>query len=148
MSSETSANTMLCPLPADPLEVAATYAYPPGRPWVRANMIASIDGAAWWDGSTGALGNADDHRLFSLLRALADVVVVGAGTVRDEDYGPARPGPGWPALRAGRPAAPPLAVVSRALSLNLEAPIFTEAAQRTILLTTEHSPPDRRAAAA
>ena len=39
---------------------------------------------------SGGLGGAADHALFSTLRALADVVLVAAGTVRAEGYGPAR----------------------------------------------------------
>lgn len=57
------------------------------RPWVSFNFIASIDGAATMDGLSGKLGNAWDLRVFSLMRQTADVVLVGAQTVRAEGYG-------------------------------------------------------------
>ncbi|GAA3241036.1 dihydrofolate reductase family protein [Actinocorallia longicatena] len=101
------------------------YAYPADRPWLRANMIASIDGAAVGaDGKTGPLGGEADHTLFHHLRGLADAVLVGAGTVRDEGYGPVKDGK-------------PLIVVSRTLDLDFDAPFF---GGRTILLTVEDAP--------
>jgi riboflavin biosynthesis pyrimidine reductase len=64
------------------------YAWPDG-PWLRVNMVATVDGAAQGpDGLTGSINNAVDHTVFDLIRAGADVVVVGAGTVRAERYGP------------------------------------------------------------
>src|SRR4051794_39084156 len=69
-------------------KLADAYAYPVDRPWLRANMIASLDGSAWWGDRTGPLGDEGDRELFQLLRGLADVVIVGAETVRVEGYGP------------------------------------------------------------
>jgi riboflavin biosynthesis pyrimidine reductase len=60
------------------------------RPRVRLNMVASVDGAASLQGRSGALGGPADKALFATLRSLADVVLVGAGTMRAEEYGPAR----------------------------------------------------------
>lgn len=136
-------------LPTDPAGLAEAYAYPAEGTWLRANMIASLDGAAWYAGRSGALGSPGDRRLFQALRGLADVVIVGAATVRVEGYGPVKPSAGWEVYRAGRTPVPPLAVISRRLELDLEAPIFTRARKgaRTILLTTRTAPPDRRAAA-
>ena len=54
------------------------------RPWVSFNFIASVDGAATLDGLSGQLGNAWDQRVFSLLRQSADVILVGAQTIRAE----------------------------------------------------------------
>jgi riboflavin biosynthesis pyrimidine reductase len=122
------------------VDLTETYAYPADRPWLRANMITSLDGAAWWDDRAGPLGNEADRTLLALLRALADVVIVGAGTVRAEKYGPVRPKPGWESLRAGRAPVPPLAVASRSLSLDFDAPLFTAARESTILITTESAP--------
>ncbi|MFC6881936.1 MULTISPECIES: pyrimidine reductase family protein [Actinomadura] len=137
--------------PADgPVRLAEAYAYPDSGPWLRANMISSLDGAATRDDRSGGLGGDADRRLFRLLRGLADAVVVGAGTVRAEGYGPVRPGgDGWDGLRAGRPPAPPLAIVSHALDLDFDAPVFTEAEPdaRTIVLTTEAADPGRVRAA-
>ncbi len=58
---------------------------------VRINMIASLDGGTSLGGTSGALGDAADGLVFATLRSYADVIVAGAGTVRAERYGPARP---------------------------------------------------------
>lgn len=73
-------------LDADELE--RLYAYPAvDRPWVRTNFVTTLDGAAsGQDGTSGTLGGEADTQVFALLRSLADVIVVGAGTARDEAY--------------------------------------------------------------
>jgi len=123
-----------------------------GKPaaWVRANMVASSDGAATVQGASGALSSDGDRRLFVVLRGLADVVLVGAHTVRVERYGPPRPRDEWATLRAGRQPAPPIAIVTGTLDLDLSSPLFTEAPAyaRTIVLTVESAPQERRAQAA
>src|SRR5579862_8368186 len=87
--------------------LAECYAYPgtDGRPWVRADMVASVDGAATLAGRSGGLSGAADREVFGLLRFLADVILVGAGTARAEGYQPVRPHEGatWAGLREGRP---------------------------------------------
>jgi riboflavin biosynthesis pyrimidine reductase len=61
----------------------------PRTPWLRVNMVSTIDGAATGDsGLTASINNAVDMRVFELLRELADVVIVGAGTARAEGYPP------------------------------------------------------------
>lgn len=69
------------------------YAVPADRidgPWLRVNMITTLDGAATGDsGRSGSINNAVDQQVFDRLRALADVIVVGGGTARVEGYGPA-----------------------------------------------------------
>jgi riboflavin biosynthesis pyrimidine reductase len=62
---------------------------PPRAPWLRVNMVSTVDGAATGDdGRTGSINNAVDKRVFDLLRELADVILVGAGTARAEGYRP------------------------------------------------------------
>jgi riboflavin biosynthesis pyrimidine reductase len=129
--------------PAGTADLAAAYAYPDAGPWLRANMVASADGAATRDRLTEGLGGPADRRLLSLLRALSDVVIVGAATVRAEGYGPVRPRDWWAGLREGRTPAPPLAIISRGLDLDFDAPLFTEALSPTIVVTCESAPPDR-----
>jgi riboflavin biosynthesis pyrimidine reductase len=133
----------------DDAGLAELYAYPEPR-WLRANMVASADGAGYLDGRTEGLSSPADMRLFGVLRMLADVVLVGAGTVRAEQYKPARRRPALAALRAGRPPTPPIALLSRKLDLDFATPLFTEAPQdaRTIVITCAGAPDDRRAAAA
>jgi riboflavin biosynthesis pyrimidine reductase len=138
--------------PGGPPDLPVLYAYPAGldRPWVRANMIESADGAAEVDGLSGGLSGPGDREVFGVLRALADVILVGAGTARDEKYQPARIRPARAGLRAGRPAAPPIAVLTGRLELDLAGPLLTGAVPgaRTIVITSGTAAADRRAAAA
>lgn len=80
---------MIDSLPADAAALAHAYAHPLAdrRPYVRANMISSLDGSSTAAGRSGGLGGDGDRRVFRALRDAADVVLVGAATVRDEDYG-------------------------------------------------------------
>jgi riboflavin biosynthesis pyrimidine reductase len=136
----------------EPLELADAYAYPAGPPggaWLRANMVTSLDGAAHHGGRSEALSGPADKRVFGVLRALADVVVVGAETVRQEGYRPARRREEFAARRAGagQAPAPAIAVVSARLDLDFGLPLFTQAAVPTIVITGEGAPPGRVAAA-
>ncbi len=120
--------------------------------WLRANMVASLDGAATVRGRTGGLSGGADRQVFAMLRALADVIVVGAGTARIEGYGPVRPGREgvrWAWLRAGRAPAP-IAVITRRIDLDPAGPLLAAppGLARPIVITTEAAPPDRRAAVA
>lgn len=130
------------------------YAYPSvagGAPsWVRANMISSVDGASTLNGLSGGMSGPADRLVFSVLRSLADVILVGAGTARAEKYRPVKPGELWPELRDGRAPTPPIAVVTSKLGLELGSPLLAGAPEgsETIVLTTEQCPDDRRAAAA
>jgi riboflavin biosynthesis pyrimidine reductase len=97
-----------------------------GRPAVRLNMISSVDGSTAVDGLSGGLGGPADRRVFASLRSLADVVLVAAGTVRAESYGPAKV---------------PIAVVSGSLNLDWTTPFFTAATHRPIVVTSTKAPP-------
>ena len=141
----------------DDAGLAALYDYPdlgaPPARWLRANMVASLDGAATVDGRSGGLSNDADQQVFAMLRAYADVILVGAGTARAEGYGPVRPeseGLRWAWLRDGRSPSAPIAVVTRALDLDLGSALLADAPPhaRTIVITTESALPGRRAAAA
>jgi riboflavin biosynthesis pyrimidine reductase len=124
-------------------DLAKAYAYPAQEPWLRANMVSSADGAATRGGLTEGLGGPADRRLLSILRALADVVIVGGATVRAEGYGPVRPREWWGDLRKGRTPAPPLAIISRSLDFDFNAPVFTEALVPTIVVTCPSAPAER-----
>ena len=126
------------------VEAVAAYAYPEGR-WLRANMVSSVDGAAVLEGRVASLSGPADHALLLLLRSLSDVLVVGAGTLRAEGYGPVRAQPDLAEVRreAGQPAHPRLAVLSRSLDLDLASSAFTEAPERPIVVTTELADPGR-----
>ncbi len=96
--------------------LARAYAVPLGAAgWLRVNMVSTLDGAATGaDGLTGSINTEADHVVFRLLRALSDVVVIGAGTARAEGYGPLRLPSRYADLRAatGRARGLPLAVVT------------------------------------
>jgi riboflavin biosynthesis pyrimidine reductase len=137
-----------------PAGLAEAYAYPEatdrGVPWLRANMVSSLDGAARLDGLSEGLSSAADKRIFGVLRALADVVLVGAQTVRAEGYRPARQRAGFAAARAARGQAPAaaIAVVTSRLDLDLTAPLFTEPLVPTLVVTCAAAPPAALKAAA
>jgi riboflavin biosynthesis pyrimidine reductase len=99
----------------------------PDRPYVLANMVASTDGATALDGRSGGLGNETDRQLFLQLRHVADVLLVGATTVRAEHYRPSR----VPGQR--------IAVVTRSCDLDLGSELFTSG--RGIIVTTLDSDP-------
>jgi riboflavin biosynthesis pyrimidine reductase len=116
----------------------------PGRPWVMTNMIATIDGATAVDGLSGGLGGAGDKAVFMALRAVADVIVAGASTVREEQYRAPTPSDEVMADRVARGQAPRprIAVVTRSLNLDLDLPLF-DGRHRPFIITTESAAPER-----
>lgn len=103
----------------------ALFAFASTSPWVRGSMVSTLDGAMRGrDGSSRSIASAADRAVFSLLRRDCDVVLVGAGTVRDERYSP---------------SVHPIAVVTRTLDLPTNLPLFAdrdERTPRTLALTT------------
>ena len=108
------------------------------RAVVRANMVASLDGGTSVHGRSGGLGSAADEHLFALLRDLADVILVGAGTVRAEHYGGVRLTEERAARRRrwGLPASPPPIAVVTARGLDPLSPLFTDTVTPPIVITT------------
>lgn len=136
----------LVPDPLHEVDLRAAYAYPTDlreRPWVRANMVSSLDGAAAVEGRSGALGGPGDKEVFGVLRGLADAVLVGAGTARIEGYRALRAKDANAQLRAalGQQPAPVLVLVSGRLDLDLQSPLFHGGAQPTIVVTHAASDP-------
>jgi len=121
---------------------------PDGRPWLFTNMIASADGGTAIDGLSGGLGGPGDKAMFRALRAQADVILVGAATVREEAYrAPRLPEEAERRrLEAGRPPAPRLAIVTRSLDLDIGLPLFEDETNRPFVITVADAPSDRRAA--
>ncbi|MEV2251829.1 pyrimidine reductase family protein [Streptomyces sp. NPDC050147] len=131
-------------------ELADAYAYPSGETsWLRANMVSTLDGAAQHDGRSHPISNDTDMRIFGTLRAVADVVVVGAETVRQEGYRPARAREAFAERRAaaGQTVVPAIAVVSASLDLDFSLPLFTSPLVPTLVVTGAAAPADRVAAA-
>jgi riboflavin biosynthesis pyrimidine reductase len=124
----------LLPDTANDVDVHDAYADPArrggagSRPWVLVNMVSSVDGSVTTeDGVSGGLGGPGDKAVFRALRALADVVLVGAGTVRAERY---RPRPG---VR--------LAVVTASAELDWTWPLWTDPGT-TVVTTNAAVVPD------
>lgn len=86
------------------------------RPWVMVCMVASLDGSTVVNGRSGALSHPVDAAVMAALRRRADTIVVGAGTVRAEGYGPPRT-PGQK-----------IVVVSRRGDIDLNSALFASGA--------------------
>jgi riboflavin-specific deaminase-like protein len=144
----------LLPVPIDEVDPDDLYAAdarprPVDRPWVLTNMIASVDGAASVEGVSARLGGPADRAVFGALRAVPDVILVGAGTVRAEHYGPPRTPEAQQARRRarGQEPFPRIAVVSGRLDLDLTTPLFTGSSSRPIVITGTRPSPEQLAAA-
>jgi riboflavin biosynthesis pyrimidine reductase len=138
----------LLPTPVDDLDhdaLLAAYRYPGSHPWVRANMVTSLDGSAVKDGRSRGLGSTADKAVFDVLRGLADVVLVGAGTARAEGYRAMRPKASYADRRAaeGQRPAPVLALASGSLDLDPESELFG-GPERTVVVTHAAADPTAR----
>lgn len=133
--------------------LAAAYDAPEDADfWWRVNFVTSVDGAVTLHGRSEALSSAPDRRVMGVLRDLADVLVVGAGTARAESYAaePLSERRRERRRRFGHAGVPAIAVVSGRLLLDPASPLFTVAdgVARTVVLTHAEAPVDRRAALA
>lgn len=122
----------------------------PDRPWVLGNFVTTVDGAAVVAGGSSAINDDDDKAMFGAMRVAADFIVVGAGTVRAENYGPVDLDEPRRQIRreAGLDEVPHLVVVTRALDLEPDARVFGSPDRRVTVLTGEDAPADRAAALA
>ena len=117
--------------PHQPDEVTIDEAYAAslgersGRPWVSLSMVASLDGSTVVAGRSGGLANRNDAAVLGRLRSLADVIVVGSGTVRAEGYGP-------PKKRGQR-----IGVVTASGHVDLTTELFTSGSG--FVITTENT---------
>lgn len=125
-----------------------------GRAAVSLGMVSSVDGAVSIDGTSAGLGGAADRLAFRRLRDACDAILVGAGTVRAEDYRPPRASAARAEARrsAGLGPAPQLIVLTRDALLDPEARLFR--AERDpgvpapVVITHAGAPADRVAALA
>jgi len=128
--------------------LAAFYAYPENldRCWVRANMISSLDGGATDDGKAGGLAGPGDRALFGRMRLEADVILVGAATVRIENYSGAQLPAAQRQLRQSRGQAevPPIAVVTHSADFEHDAKLFTHSSVSPLILTCHDTVDDAR----
>ncbi|MFL5901357.1 MAG: dihydrofolate reductase family protein [Solirubrobacterales bacterium] len=115
------------------------------RPLVAMNFAATVDGRATIDGVSGPIGSSADTEMLARLRTRFDAVMIGAGTMRAENYG--RP-VGSQEQRERREGLglshdPLMVIVSGRLDLPWEAPLFTEGAGQVLIVTSsEVEPPE------
>ncbi len=94
----------------DDADLWAAYAWP--ERCLRVNFVTTIDGHVRGpDGLSGTLSSAQDRRVFHMLRAGADAILVGAGTARIENYKAVSVKPDWAGFR-GNDRPPTLVIVS------------------------------------
>src|ERR1700722_12190968 len=124
-----------------------------GRPYVIANFVSTLDGVVSYaikgksSGSAISGSNPADRFIMGLLRASADAVMVGAGTLQDAGasslWTPEYVCPDAKRLYAEyrinvqhKPEHPLLVVVSGSGKLELERAVFRTPAMRTVVITT------------
>ena len=117
--------------PTDHITVREAYDVhrprPSARPWLGVCMVASIDGSTVVESNSRALSSKTDQEVLLTLRSLADVLIVGAATVRIEGYGP-------PRKRGQR-----VGVVSRRGDVDSTTALFTSGAG--FLILPDDAPP-------
>ncbi|WP_078315584.1 pyrimidine reductase family protein [Mycobacterium sp. D16Q16] len=125
--------------PVDSGELVDLYDYPDSDELcLRANMIGSLDGAATVTGLSGGLGGEGDRAVFAAMRANADVILVGAGTVRAERYHGTHLPVGLRQRRQarGQSEVPVIAVVTASGAVDPGIPLFTESEVAPIVVTS------------
>ena len=113
------------------------------RPFFAANMVTSLDGRAAVEGRSKLLGSERDAELLLGLRSLFDALLIGAGTLRAEQYGPIIRDPGLREKReaAGLEPSPLAVVVTRSFDLPWDCSLFTEGIGKVVLYTgTDREP--------
>ena len=130
------------PGPIDGAELVELYRHPApeDRAWLRTNFVMSLDGSAQGpDGHSGSINTPSDQRIFALHRSLADAIVVGANTVRNEGYRAVDLQPWQLELRQGEGLAPyPLLVIisaSAAINPAIAQPVEGEGGPVMIITT-------------
>jgi riboflavin biosynthesis pyrimidine reductase len=97
------------------------------RPHVAMNFVATVDGRATIEGRSGPIGSDADTEMLRGLRARFEAVMIGAGTMRAERYGPMKP---------------LMVIVSGRLDLPWDAPLFTQGGEALIFTASEAEPPE------
>lgn len=130
----------LFPLPGAEIAVEEVYSTldwqaASGRPFVALNMVSSVDGRVTLGGSAKGIGSKVDRALMMALRANADAVMFGAGTLRAEGVGKGVPG-AWVPHRVERGLAPqPLLVVfTTSGRLPLKRSFFADPARAIVFI--------------
>ena len=124
-------------------DLSEVYTWPEGW-WVRAMLVQTIDGAFFGpDGKSRSISSDTDRQVLMETRRLADVVLVGAQTIRSERYRPMVAKQEWQSARSDRGCgpAPVVAIVSASLNLPWEEPLFGESAITPLVFTDGSADP-------
>jgi riboflavin-specific deaminase-like protein len=115
---------------------------PADRPFVYVSMIETLDGHAAIDGRSHGLGEAADLEMLLELRALADAVLIGTGTLRAEGYDQlVRSDERRARRRAAGLAESPVAVLfSRRFDIPWETGLFAAREQPVLVYTGAQGP--------
>jgi riboflavin biosynthesis pyrimidine reductase len=104
---------------------------PGGRPLVGMNFVTTVDGRATIEGRSGPIGSDADTAMLAGLRKRFEAVMIGAGTMRVERYGPMEP---------------LVVLVSGRLDLPWDAPLFTDENGEALIFTASEAEPPETAA--
>lgn len=131
--------TQIFPASAHAPLIEDAYAWPDSGTWVRAMMVMSLDGAITGaDGRSGSISSVTDRAIMKEVRRLSDAVLIGASTMRAEEYSPMRADPANVEIRRslGLDDAPVIAIVSASLDLPWGLPAFSDSHRQPIVITT------------
>lgn len=149
---EAQVGTVL-PLPPELAVVYGQLRFPvsPNRPYVFANFVSSLDGVVSLEAPGRAGGgdisdnNTHDHMVMGILRAVADAVIVGAGTLRKSPRHVWTAGHIYPPFASlyqqlrhalGKSEPPLNVIVTREGNVNLNQPLFLSGEVPVLLITT------------
>jgi riboflavin-specific deaminase-like protein len=118
------------------------------RPLVAMNFVATVDGRATIEGRSGPIGSDSDTAMLAGLRTRFDAVMIGAGTMRVEQYGRlvAKQETRERREHAGLAPEPLMVLISGRLDLPWDAPLFTEGGEVLIFTASETEPPETASA--
>src|SRR6266480_7734681 len=140
------------PLPPDLAHLYGRLAFPPhpGRAYVIGNFVTTLDGVVALN-ETGHAGGGDisgfnrnDRMVMGLLRAVADAVIVGAGTLRSVSkhrwtaqyiYPPLAGVYQQLRTNLGKPTPPLNVIVSARGAVDLDLPVFQSGEMPVLLVT-------------
>lgn len=132
----------------DQARLSELYAYPDDlrKCYVRGNMITSLDGGATEDGKSGGLAGPGDRAVFNFMRQAADVILMGASTVRIENYSGVQLSVAQREARQrrGQAEVPPIAVVTASADFDHDAKFFTRTEVAPLILTASDTVDDAR----
>ncbi|WP_309647683.1 dihydrofolate reductase family protein [Nocardioides sp.] len=129
------------------IDLAQAYPWPTEGTWTRVTMLRALDGGvAGPDGRSRSISSDIDREVLGEVRRLADAIVVGATTVRQEPYGPLKADPDAAAERTalGLSEAPVMVIVSGSLDLPWSEDMFAQSFHTPIVATTEAAPDDAK----